>query len=604
MKSFISILLTGLICLNNYNLSAQNAPISTIGTVETYNNSATVSITVTDFTNIGACGLLITYDSTMASATSVSVGPGVGYFYFIPNTLTPGQISVSWIFFQPGVPGLSLPDNSVFLNITFERTGYGYSAIEFDNSNQFSCDWADGDANELNDIPFSTYYIDGSIDFKRIDAPITSAPYIEECEGLEYVDIPVTVSDFGQIGAFNLTIQYDSLAFLYQSFTNNSGFPGLDIIENSPGTIVIEGVSSATEGENLANNTILFTLHFGNQGESTALYWLDLGESCKYMGPAPAYEPRNDLPQSSFYINGAFNELPLPADGGNITSPSGGLVCRGESNVTFSISPIDFADSYEWTIPEGATIDSGMGTSEISVSFNDYAISGDIGVYGINECGDGVPSTIYTVTVEVPPAITFQPVSPDTVYAGDGEASFSVTASGSGLAYQWQEYSDIWVDVTDDGVYSGTATSSLTITNPPISMNGYHYRCIVSGNCEPLAISDGNAVLSVVLTTGYDERNFDGEDTNNDLQLNSFPNPFSDQITFALEVPSKGIVKITINNIYGENITRLSKQIESKGHHELLIDTKHLSQGIYITTITFQNENVQISNTFKIVSGK
>ena len=85
MKIVISVLIIITICLNAQTLSAQNAPISAIGIAETYNDSATVSITVTDFINIGACDLLITYDSTIASATLVSLGPGVGAYYFIGN---------------------------------------------------------------------------------------------------------------------------------------------------------------------------------------------------------------------------------------------------------------------------------------------------------------------------------------------------------------------------------------------------------------------------------------------------------------------------------------------------------------------------------------
>ena len=602
MKIKILFFQLGLLCMSYYFISAQNAPISAIGTVETYNDTAIVSITVTNFSNIGGCDLLFNYDPTFAVATSVTLGPGIGQFFFGSDIGTPGIISVTWVFYQPGNPGLSLPDNSVFLNITFERANYGYSAIEFDHSLPDNCLWADGDFDELNDIPYSTYYINGSIAFEMIYAPITSAPSIEGCQGLTSLDIPVTVSEFYQIGAFNLTLQYDDQVFSYQSFINNSGFPGLVVFGTNPGEIHINGLSDEPGGVTLQNNSVLFTVQFFNLGGSSAINWLDNGESCEYKGPAPDYELRNDIPQSFFYLNGSFTELPFPAEAGVITGPAEGSVCQGENGVVFSIAPIPYANSYQWTLPEGATIESGEGTHEIIVSFSGNAVSGDVSVYGINECGNGLSSPAFSVIVEMAPSIIIQPVSPDTVYAGAGIASFSVTASGTDLTYQWQEYTDDWADITDAGVYSGSATSILTITNPPVSMNNNFYRSIVSGYCEPPAISDGFAKLSVVIFTGFDTNNSGVNHGYDCLEFKSFPNPFSEKISFTYLPPSKGTVTIVIANIYGEKVAILTKKIATIEDNLLTAHTKQLKPGIYIATITFKNEKTIITNTLKIIA--
>jgi hypothetical protein len=604
MKILISTLITGVICLTLNMLTAQNAPISTIGTVATYNDSATVSVTVTDFTNIGACDLKIIYDSTVAKATIVELGPGVGQFFFLTDVDTIGKIYVSWLFFQYGIPGLTLPDNSVFLNITFERINYGYAAIEFDNSSPDNCLFTDENYDILNDLPYSTYYIDGSISFMMIDAPITSAPVIESCPGLSIVDIPVSVSGFNQVGAFTLTMQYSASVFTFQSFSNVSGFPNLEVIENSPGTIVAEGISNEPEGVTLADNSTLFTIYLGNLGGLTALTWLDLGESCAYYGPAPFYELRNDDPQSSFYINGSFTELPLPSQAGMITGPLGGIVCQGDSNVVFSIAPIPFATGYDWELPEGAIIDMGEGTPEISVSFNDSALSGNVSVFGTNNCGNGLASPFFPVVVNIAPSIIVQPVSPDTINAGDGTVTFSVTAVGADLSYQWQEFTTSWSDITDGEWYSGTSTSLLTITNPPITMNGNKYRCIVSGSCEPPAISDGNATLSVVIPSGFDEWNTAEYYGNESLKFNSFPNPFSDKITFAYVTPSKGTVNIAIVDMYGVIVSDITDQIETQGYHKLFFNANHLIPGVYIASITFKNDTMIIRGQLITISKK
>ena len=688
MKTPITIVLICLVCLDSYNLSAQNAPITTIGSVETYETTIVVPVTVTGFTNIGGCDLLINYDETIATATSVTVGPGVGYYYFVGNPSVPGQISVSYIYFQPGTQGLTLADGSVFLNITFERTAYGNSAIEFDFSYPLYCDYFDWESNGLNDIPNSTYYINGSVSFAMIDAPQVTLPVIEECEGATLIDVPVTVTDFDQIGSFNLTLQYDNLVCSYQSFSNESGFPGLDVLETSVGILEITGFTDATEGFTIENNSTLCRLEFNILGGSTALAWTDSGESCTFSGPAPDYEPRNDSPQSSFYIDGSFTELLLPGEAGSIISPSGGVVCQGESGVVFSVSSINNTDFYEWTLPEGATIESGEGTPEISVSFennavsgdvfvfgvnecgsgiaspsfplivemvpspagqiagppggivcqgssdnlfsllpisnavsyewilpegatiesgegtheinvsfSNNAVSGDISVYGVNECGSGIESPNFPIIVETAPLIITQPMSPDTVYANEGMAGFSVVAEGNDLSYQWQEYSLEWSDISDGGLYSGSATTILTITNPPVSMNGNHYRCIVNGNCDPPAITDGNATLNVIVFTGLDNN----ENDNDDLKFVTFPNPFSEKVSFNYYSPSKGTITIEIVNMYGEKVAIITRETQNKGKHIISYNTKHLKPGLYIANISFKNQKAIIRNTLKII---
>lgn len=602
MRTLIVIVIVVCAAVISLNVSAQNAPISSIGNIETLDDTAQVSITVADFTNIGACDLKIVYDSTIAKATSVTLAPGVEAFFFVTSVDTLGKIYVSWLFFQYGVPGLTLPDNSIFLNINFDRVGFGNTDIEFDNSSPDNCLFTDENYDLLNDIPYSTYYIDGSLSFNMVDAPVTYAPFIEGCEGLSNVEIPITVSSFNEIGAFTLSLQYDTGSLLYQSFLNDSGFPEMDVVENDPGTIVVNGISESLNGVTLADNSILFTLEFEVQGGASDLTWNDTGESCFYQGPAPAYEPRNDNPQSSFYVDGNYNEIPLPLNAGTINGPAGGLVCQGENGVAFSVLPIGNADSYEWTLPFGASISSGAGTSEIFVSFDENAESGNINVYGVNECGNGTISPDFFVFIEEGPAIINQPVTPDTVYAGNGVASFTAEATGLELTYQWQEFIDEWADLSNGGFYSGVLSPTLTITNPIISMNGYKYRCIVSGFCEPPAITNGNAQLIVVLYTGLNNDYLNGVVSQIDLSFKSFPNPFNDQVLFTYTIPAKGHVRIEIVDIAGEIILELNNEIELMGNYKTRCIMKQLKPGIYTATITYYNEESLIRNTLKIIA--
>jgi len=100
-----------------------------------------------------------------------------------------------------------------------------------------------------------------------------------------------------------------------------------------------------------------------------------------------------------------------------------------------------------------------------------------------------VANSHFTVISLTPPLIVNQPVS-DTVCEGTN-ASFSITATGMGIiTYQWQVYSGgSWADVSG-APYSGETTNTLSITNVPLSINGYQYRCIVRNNGGLSSISN------------------------------------------------------------------------------------------------------------------
>ncbi len=163
----------------------------------------------------------------------------------------------------------------------------------------------------------------------------------------------------------------------------------------------------------------------------------------------------------------------IPSTPGVISGPA--TVCEYETE-TYSISSVASATSYSWTVPSGATIDAGDGTTSIEVSFGET--SGNVTVAAVSICGSSSPST-KAITVAAAPEIVGSS-SDITVDEGD-PATFSVTATGAGLSYLWQRSTDggsTWIPVGSDA--SSYSTGSTTE-----SMTGYLYRCIVSGDCIP-----------------------------------------------------------------------------------------------------------------------
>jgi len=137
------------------------------------------------------------------------------------------------------------------------------------------------------------------------NAPVTYAPHIT-CDSATTIDIPITVTDFNNIGALSLKLQFDASVLDYQSYTNNSNFPGLLIFEQTTGEITAGGVIFFGPGISLSDNSILFTLTFDCIGGSTELLWFDNGISCEYSDDQ--FNPLNDSPTCSYYKNGSINE--------------------------------------------------------------------------------------------------------------------------------------------------------------------------------------------------------------------------------------------------------------------------------------------------------
>jgi subtilisin-like proprotein convertase family protein/photosystem II stability/assembly factor-like uncharacterized protein len=109
------------------------------------------------------------------------------------------------------------------------------------------------------------------------------------------------------------------------------------------------------------------------------------------------------------------------------------------------------------------------------------------------------PARTVVVTVNTPTSVTTQPVN-QTVCT-DKVATFTVVAGGSGpFSYQWQVSTDggnTYSNITNGGVYSGATTATLTITAPPVSMNNYFYRAVVTGAAPCASATSGQARLLV-----------------------------------------------------------------------------------------------------------
>jgi parallel beta-helix repeat protein/predicted outer membrane repeat protein len=171
-----------------------------------------------------------------------------------------------------------------------------------------------------------------------------------------------------------------------------------------------------------------------------------------------------------------------------LTQPQPVVGCVGDTAI-FSVSveasfPVVYLWQYSsnggfsWNTAPGVSNDSVYLIPSVASSQNGYLFRCQIS----SNCTQTSNSQSATLQVGNAPQITSQPSN--LIVCQSSSSSFTVGAGGTNIAYQWQQQppaSTVWSNCT--GL---TATqSTYTITNTPYSLNGYKYRCLISGSCPP-----------------------------------------------------------------------------------------------------------------------
>ena len=192
------------------------------------------------------------------------------------------------------------------------------------------------------------------------------------------------------------------------------------------------------------------------------------------------------------YSNTATVTVRTPVSIG--TQPISATRVVGES-VTFSVSASGTSPSYQWK-----TNKSGIWASISGAVSNSYTIasvaSGDAASYQCtvtNSCGS-VNSSIVTLTVWAQLAVTKHPAAVASCQ-GTTSASFTVTATGNSLTYQWQAqpYKGTWANIP---AASGGTVKTYLLPALTTAMNNYSFRCIVTGN-GGATVTSNSALLTV-----------------------------------------------------------------------------------------------------------
>ena len=264
-------------------------------------------------------------------------------------------------------------------------------------------------------------------------------------------------------GSSNLTIQGDG------SLNASASQTGIWVQSNSNNAALCVENAEVTASSDVAfKNGVLVQAKDGsdvsltvNGGSLTASVnaniWFQFGSGTSGSGTPTVTVSNNAIVRAN---GGIANNSSSPIQYETGSDSTGGIVFDGKNGTVYGSvtlqEDITIGEGESLTLDDGASLNTGSYT----VTVNGGTLNGEDKITG---------STIYA------PTITTQPIS-QTVEEGN-PATFTITASGSDLRYQWQKSADngiSWIKADGETVEATYAIEAATT-----GMNGLQYRCVV-----------------------------------------------------------------------------------------------------------------------------
>jgi PKD-like domain/Secretion system C-terminal sorting domain len=218
-----------------------------------------------------------------------------------------------------------------------------------------------------------------------------------------------------------------------------------------------------------------------------------------------------------------------------ISGPSTG-VCSGSTQV-YSVGAVNYATTYLWTIPAGITINSGQGTTSITLTFPAGYTSGTISVKAGNSCGFGTARSLTIKSIPPTPATI---TGPSTVCAQQQGVSFKAAASAGATAYTW-------IVPSGSTITYGQGTDSIVMKFGA-----------VGGNVKVKAVNvcgTSTAKSKAVIMNCRE----DGTSAMNDMSVLIYPNPSANTFTINPSFNDNGTYALTIHDVLGRTVASFDK---------------------------------------------
>jgi mucin-19 len=198
----------------------------------------------------------------------------------------------------------------------------------------------------------------------------------------------------------------------------------------------------------------------------------------------------------SFWQTIVCNCATLPPAPDTITQSPAGPLCQGQSSISYSVNPVSGVTSYNWILPSGFVITSGLGTNAIYVNLLGNAVSGNAYVTATNATGPctGPSSPALPVTVNLTPAAPGNISGSTAICANSTTNIYSIAPVAGATSYTWSVPTDIGTSFTGQGTTSITVTAASSASTDNITVTATNS----AGPCTSLS----SPVLSVSIVTG------------------------------------------------------------------------------------------------------
>ncbi|MBL7922954.1 MAG: pre-peptidase C-terminal domain-containing protein [Bacteroidia bacterium] len=236
-------------------------------------------------------------------------------------------------------------------------------------------------------------------------------------------------------------------------------------------------------------------------------------------------------------------------------------VC-GSNGIAYTCASVPGAASYQWSVPAGATLVSGQGTSSIQVNFSNSFTGGTLSVSALNNCGTGASRSMSVTGSPAQPGPVTGPVTTCTNQLN----TYEVAAVTGASLYTWNVPSH-----TSILNGQGTRTLDVKMSNQPVSNFTLSVKATNSCGSSPLRKLENISTTTCIRAS--DETVF--------RSMNVYPNPATERLFVTFNVTAEQTTQIRLLDITGRLMLHQSNR-SYEGENSFTIDLHQLHPGSYL----------------------
>lgn len=474
---------TPVVYSNNVTLSVI-LPVTTILPIQNdCPGDIVVPVTVTSFAGVAAFSLTFSYDaSILAYSGFQALNGALAGGTFVANA-SGGKVYLSWSSTVPAGFG-----DGTIVEVLF-TAATGTSPFTWDTFVAGNCEYSD-----LNGDPIATIFVNGSQSVYALPEVVTQPPNRLIAKG-QNTSFPITAIGSGLSYQWQVSIDGGSV---WSDLVNGGYYSG---VTSSSLNITNAQLELSGYLYRCRVSGTCMPMAYSNQAMLTVLP--NIITTC----PATTWCPGEiviPLTVNDFIGVAAFSMV--------LSYNPAILTFTGTRNLNSALAPGSFVANASggkiyliWSNNTASTLANGSVLLELVFAGipGSGTLNWDTQTAGNCEYSDISGQIIFStwmngnITINQPPLITADPAD-KTMYAG-GSTSFTIAATGTGIAFQWQVSSNggsSWSNLVNGSPYTGVSNTTLTINPVNPAMDGNLYRSYVTGTCTPTAYS-ASAELTV-----------------------------------------------------------------------------------------------------------